>query len=253
MIIKSHIRGGYRAAADYMKEQGKNEKTRIVELSDPSAQNLDDAFHNMWIVAGKTHSTKPLHHISINPMKGEKLTDKQVLAIVDRCEEAYGYKMFHHQRVIVEHVKDGRQHFHVIWNRVSLNSGSPVWPGLHWKKSKEVAREMEAKLGLKQPEPKKENKSTTRKASGARTRKAAKATVKATKRTVTTKPSASTKAKGTKPTPVKTVKCKKSDPIPFRPAAQKKGWPEAAILDWEVWGHLFPRWFFVKWPELSNH
>lgn len=73
MIIKSHTRGGYRAAADYMKEQGKNEKTRLVELSDPSAHNLDDAFHNMWVVAGKTKCTKPLHHISINPMKGEHL------------------------------------------------------------------------------------------------------------------------------------------------------------------------------------
>ena len=43
MIIKSHIRGGYRSAAEYMKEQGQNEKTRVVELSDPSAKNLDDA------------------------------------------------------------------------------------------------------------------------------------------------------------------------------------------------------------------
>ena len=35
MIIKSVIRGGYRSAAEYMKEQGKNEKTRLVEISDP--------------------------------------------------------------------------------------------------------------------------------------------------------------------------------------------------------------------------
>src|SRR5690242_10672272 len=115
MIIKSHIRGGYRAAADYLKDQGKNEKIRLVEISDPSAKDLDQAFQNMWVVACNTRTTKPLHHISINPMKGEFLTDKQVLAIVERCEEKYGYKMFHHQRVIVEHIKDGRQHFHVIW------------------------------------------------------------------------------------------------------------------------------------------
>ncbi len=59
------------------------------------------------------------------------MTDEQVMAIVQRCEEKYGYKMFHHQRVIVEHVKDGRQHFHVIWNRVSLMTARAVWPGAH--------------------------------------------------------------------------------------------------------------------------
>lgn len=153
MIIKSHIRSGYRAAAEYLKDRGLNEKTCIVEISDPDAKNLDDAFQNMWVIACNTKATKPLHHISINPMKDERLTGKQVLAIVERCEQKYGYKLFHHQRVIVEHIKDGRQHFHVIWNRVSLVTGRPVWPGHHWNKSKQVCREMERELGLKRPMP----------------------------------------------------------------------------------------------------
>jgi len=154
MIIKSHIRGGYRAAADYLKEYGKNEKIRTVEISDPDAKNLDEAFHNMWTVASTTRAKKPLHHISINPMKDERLTDEQVLKIVKRCEEKYGYKPNDHQRVIVEHIKDGRQHFHVIWNRVNLTTGKVIWPGQHWLKSKQAAREMERELGLKRPIPK---------------------------------------------------------------------------------------------------
>ena len=153
MIIKSVIRGGYRSAAEYMKEQGKNEKTRLVELSDPSAKKLDDAFHNMWVVAANTKCVKPLHHISINPAFGERLTDEQLLKIVEHCEEVFGYKMFHHQRVIVEHVKDGRQHFHVIWNRVSLVTGKAVWPGKDWEKAKQICRTMEKALGLKSPTP----------------------------------------------------------------------------------------------------
>jgi hypothetical protein len=148
-----------------MKDQGLNEKIRLVEMSDPAAKNLDEAFHNMWVIALSTRCTKPLHHISINPMKGERLTDKQVLAIVERCEQKYGYKMFHHQRVIVEHVKDGRQHFHVIWNRVSLYTGRPVWPGHHWKKSKQVCREMEKELGLQRPTPRSAKHTSTKAAS----------------------------------------------------------------------------------------
>ena len=153
MIIKSHIRGGYRSAADYLKSQGQNEKIRTVEISDLDANNLDDAFRNMWAVASSSKATKPLHHISINPYKDERLTDAQMLKIVERAEKKYGYKPHDHQRVIVEHIKDGRQHFHVFWNRVSLTTGRAVWPGHHWNKSKQTAREMEKELGLKCPTP----------------------------------------------------------------------------------------------------
>ncbi len=151
MIIKSHIRGGYRSAAAYLKAQGENEKIRTVEISDPDAKTIDQAFQNMWAIASNSKAKKPLHHISINPMKGETLTDEQVLKIVERCEQKYGYKPGDHQRVIVEHIKDGRQHFHVMWNRVSLTTGKVVKSGEHWKKSKQAAREMEQELGLKRP------------------------------------------------------------------------------------------------------
>jgi hypothetical protein len=154
LIIKSHVRGGYRAAAAYLKAQGQNEKVRLVEISDPDASNLDEAFQKMWEVASVTKVKKALHHISINPYADERLTKEQVLKIIKRCEEKYGYKEGDHQRVIVEHIKNGRQHFHVVWNRVSLEQGKAIWPGEHWNKSKQAAREMERKLGLKRPVPK---------------------------------------------------------------------------------------------------
>ena len=162
MIIKSHIRGGYRSAAAYLKAQGENERIRTVEISDPDAKTLDEAFKNMWEVASNSKAKKLLHHISINPMKDERLTDEQVLKIVERCEQKYGYKPGDHQRVIVEHVKDGRQHFHVMWNRVSLTTGKVVKSGEHWKKSKQAAREMEKELGLKRPTPRRMQRTKTR-------------------------------------------------------------------------------------------
>ena len=94
-----------------------------------------------------------MHHISINPFKDERLTDAQVFRIIQRAEEKYRYRPDEHQRIVVEHIKDGRQHFHVMWNRVSLRTGKAVWPGLHWNKSKETAREMERELGLRTPMP----------------------------------------------------------------------------------------------------
>ena len=264
MIIKSHIRGGYRSAAEYLKEQGQNEKTRLVEISDPEAQNLDDAFHNMWVVASNTKATKPLHHVSINPMKDERLTDKQVLAIVARCEEKYGYKMFHHQRVIVEHIKGGRQHFHVIWNRVSLMTGRAVWPGEHWKKSKQVCREMEKELGLKRPTPKRmrrpgyASKSSKAHKIWRNTHKTRGHPSKLGHKTTPTNtlsrysnPS-ETRQLSAKPVYIKPSKVTSvSVSAPFRPVSRGKGWPPAAILDWASWGCRNPRRFFELWPELS--
>ena len=173
MIIKSHIRGGYRAAADYLKDVGKNETIRLVQISDPDAYNLDEAFHNMWTVASNSRVKKPLHHISINPFKDERLTDEQLQKIIARCEEKYGCKSGDHQRVIVEHIKDGRQHFHVMWNRVSLKTGKAVWPGHHWKKSKQTAREMEKELGLKRPIPRRALRARSAARTTSRTRRSA--------------------------------------------------------------------------------
>ena len=158
MIIKSHIRGGYRAAANYLKQEGGNETVRLVAISDPDAKSIDDAFRNMWMLGSTTRARKPLHHVSINPMKDERLTDAQALLICGRLEEKYGYRHGEHQGVIVEHVKDGRQHFHVMWHRASLDTGRLVWPGHHWNKSKQAARKMEAELGLKRPPPRRKRR-----------------------------------------------------------------------------------------------
>lgn len=113
MIIKSHVRGGFSAAAAYMQSVGSNEKIRCVEVNDPSAKTLSEAFEAMWAMTRHTKMRKPLHHVSINPHRHERLTDEQVQRICARLEEKYGYKPGEHQRVIVEHIKDGRQHFEV--------------------------------------------------------------------------------------------------------------------------------------------
>jgi hypothetical protein len=38
--------------------------------------------------------------------------------------------------------------------------------------------------------------------------------------------------------------------VPVRPKTGR--WPEAAVIDWETWGHRSPPRFFAKWPELKS-
>jgi hypothetical protein len=153
LFIKAKVRGGYRAAATYLEAQGKNEYTRLVYISDLDARNLDEAFQNMWEVANPTKADKPLFHFSINPYKEERLTDKQVKRIIEAYAAKCKMDINNHQHVIVEHVLNGRQHFHVFLNRVSLETNKAIDPGLYKKKAKECAREMEVELGLKRFTP----------------------------------------------------------------------------------------------------
>jgi len=149
MIITSCFRGRLKQAARYLTDKGDNEKVRTVDISDIDAETMDEAFRNMEAIAGHSKAKKPVHHISINPYKDEHLSDAAVLRIVRRCEEIFGYKLYEHQRVIVEHIKNGRQHFHVMWNRISLATGRVVEIGLDWFKAMFVARQMEKELGLR--------------------------------------------------------------------------------------------------------
>ncbi|MGB9153020.1 MAG: hypothetical protein WCD70_08025, partial [Alphaproteobacteria bacterium] len=43
---------------------------------------------------------------------------------------------------------------------------------------------------------------------------------------------------------------KSSEPV--KPVASTKGWPLAAITDWETWGSKDPERFFKLWSELSS-
>jgi hypothetical protein len=55
--------------------------------------------------------------------------------------------------------------------------------------------------------------------------------------------------------PIQFIKPPKETPAltpyfaPIKP--KKKGWPTAAVLDWELWGQRNPRRFFALWPELA--
>jgi hypothetical protein len=234
MFIKAHIRGGYRAAAHYLGDKGKNEATRLVHMSDPDARDLDEAFHNMWLVASPTKAEKPLFHFSINPFKDERLTDKQVKRIAAAYAAKCNMDIAHHQHVIVEHIKDGRQHFHVMLNRVSEKTGKAIDPGLYKKKARECAREMEVELCLKRLVP----KGTQRRLKSS-SRHRGQETIKSRK----TGSGIRSQLFG------QTAKEPKLEPT--RPTVDTRGWPEAASHDWESWGHRDTQRFFTRWPELK--
>jgi hypothetical protein len=152
MIIDPKIRAGYRSMGDYLKDQGENEKTRVVHISDPTASNLNEAFQNMWAIGCNSRAKKPLLHFSINPHpKDRRLTDEEAMFIAKDFMRRCNQNPDDHQFVIVEHIKGGRQHFHVVVGRISMKTGKAVDPGKYHKAKMNCARVMERKFGLRSP------------------------------------------------------------------------------------------------------
>jgi hypothetical protein len=152
MIVKGNRRGGAKQLADHILRRDTNEDVIIRELLDfPSKQLSDDHLRNalrLMAAQGQAQGKlRTLYHSILAPQEGEKLNAKQLRYAVDTLAKNLG--MEGHQRVIVEHHKAGRQHFHVVFNILHPETGKQA--RLQWtrKKEWETSRQLEKELGLK--------------------------------------------------------------------------------------------------------
>jgi hypothetical protein len=130
----------------YLPEQGENEKVVEHEIR-ATATTLREALLEMRDCARHTGSRGDfMYHASFNPKADEKLTLEQWFGAIDRVENKMGFK--DHQRVVYEHVKEGRQHFHVLWNRVDPETLTiRDIKGDHYT-LRRIAKELEREYGL---------------------------------------------------------------------------------------------------------
>lgn len=121
IIITGRKRGGPRQMASYLTDQGENESITVRQINGFVAKTVKDALAEMWAVADGSKAKDFLYHATINPRPGVKLSQEQWKQAVDRLEK--NLKLTGHQRVVVEHVKNGRTHYHVVWNRINPLTG----------------------------------------------------------------------------------------------------------------------------------
>src|SRR5271154_3796982 len=126
MIIKGDRRGGAKQLADHLMRRDTNEDVRIREIADYplkqlGEQQLRHVLRLMEVQAKAQGKYRTLYHAIIAPQKDEKLDTKQLKIAVDTLARNLG--MEGHQRVVVEHRKAGRQHFHVVFNIVNPTTG----------------------------------------------------------------------------------------------------------------------------------
>lgn len=152
MIIKGNRRGAAQQLADHLLRRDTNEEVIIRDLGHyPTLKRGDVGLRvalNLMAAQGKAKG-KPrnLYHAIIAPQNGEVLDRIQMYQAVDQLARNLG--MAGHQRIIVEHRKSGRQHFHVVFNILHPVTGKQA--RLQWTRRIEwnTARQLESELGLK--------------------------------------------------------------------------------------------------------
>jgi len=147
MIIEGAPAGSVGFWTKHLQRTDTNEAVHIRDVRGTLAQDLDGALREMQAVASGSRSQGNfMYQANINPYAHERLTPEQWREAIDTLEKNLGLE--DHQRVVIEHVKEGRQHYHVIWNRVDVDTMRVRDMGGNFYTHERTARQLEEKFGL---------------------------------------------------------------------------------------------------------
>ena len=97
--------------------------------------------------ANGTRCTDYLYSVSINP--SAPLTREQYFSAIQEIEARLG--LADQPRAVVFHVKDGREHAHVVWSRIDLERMQAIQMSFDHSKLMDIACELAEKYGLSLP------------------------------------------------------------------------------------------------------
>lgn len=147
MILKGSQRTGGRDLATHLSNEYDNERIEIASVRGTVADDLHGAFAEYEAVAAGTRARKPLYSLSINP--SDPLSRAQYMAAIDHIEDKLG--LTGQPRAIVFHVKDGREHAHVVWSRIDIDTMKAIPISHDRMKLRTCARELAHAYGLSLP------------------------------------------------------------------------------------------------------
>ncbi len=145
MVIKGNARGSPADLAKHLQRTDTNERMEVKEIRGVAALDLTDALKEMDAQGAALRTTRTLYHASINTRADEHLTGEQMARAIDQLEEKLG--LTGQPRAIVEHEKEGRAHWHIVWARTDLEHMRAIRCDHNYRKHEEVARELEREFG----------------------------------------------------------------------------------------------------------
>ena len=148
MILKGSARGGGADLALHLMNAFDNERVEVGQVRGTVAEDLHGAFGEYEAIAAGTRCKRPLYSLSINP--SAPLSRERYLAAIDRIETGLGLNG--QPRAVVFHVKNGREHCHVVWSRIDARTMKAVHLSHDRMKLRALSRELAREFGLKLPE-----------------------------------------------------------------------------------------------------
>ena len=128
-----------------------NEHMELAQVRGAVAQDLHGAFAE-WEAqaAALTRCRNYLYSLSVNPDPSHgQLSREQYLAYIDLVEEQLG--LSGQPRAVVFHVKEGREHCHVVWSRIDVQAGKARHLAFDHDKLMMATRQFAAEHGIKLP------------------------------------------------------------------------------------------------------
>lgn len=137
--------------ATHLLNEYDNDYMEVVDVRGAVADDLHGAFAEWEVQAhALTKCENYLYSLSINPDQRQgRLTRDQYMDYIDRVEEKLG--LTDQGRAVVFHIKDGREHAHVVWSRVDLENEKAVQMSFDRDKLMMVTRLFAKEHGLELP------------------------------------------------------------------------------------------------------
>jgi hypothetical protein len=144
VVIKGKSTSGAGLAAHLLRTDT-NERVEVKDIKGVVAGDLRSAMREMEAVAAGATTTRPFYHASINTRADEPLTPAQLERSISVLEDKLG--LTGQPRIVVAHVKKGREHYHVGWSRLDLEHMTVISDSFNYRKHEEVARQLEREFG----------------------------------------------------------------------------------------------------------
>ena len=152
MIPKASQRGEGQDLATHLQNAYDNEYVEIADLRGAVARDLHGAFAEWEVCAhAMTGCRNYLYSLSVNPDPAQgQLTRAQYLDYIDRAEAKLN--LSGQPRAIVFHIKEGREHCHVVWSRIDAEHSKAVHQAFDHQKLMMVTRQFARDHGLLLPD-----------------------------------------------------------------------------------------------------
>ena len=150
MIAKGNKHHSGARLASYMVKAKPGERVEMGEVRGFASDDIHEAFRAVDAMAVGTQCEKPLFHTYVRLADGERLTREQWQHVADRIETKLG--LAGQPRATTFHVDEltADAHMHIGWSRIDEETMTAKSLAFFKLRLKEVSRELEIELGLKQ-------------------------------------------------------------------------------------------------------